>query len=37
MKTWVCSLCGYIHEGDIPPEECPICGVPAEKFEEKED
>lgn len=37
MKTWVCSLCGYIHEGDTPPEECPICGVPAEKFEEKED
>ena len=29
---WVCSVCGYVHEGDTPPEVCPICKVPAEKF-----
>ncbi|NLZ46687.1 MAG: NADH peroxidase [Clostridiales bacterium] len=32
MKKWVCSVCGYIYEGDAAPEKCPICGVPAEKF-----
>ncbi|PIE61150.1 MAG: rubredoxin [Desulfobacterales bacterium] len=32
MKKWQCSVCKYIHEGDEPPEKCPICGVPAEKF-----
>jgi rubrerythrin len=29
---WVCSVCGYVHEGDTPPEKCPQCGVPASKF-----
>lgn len=29
---WVCSVCGYVHEGDQPPERCPVCKVPAEKF-----
>ena len=33
MKKWVCSVCGYVHEGDSAPERCPICGAPAEKFE----
>ena len=33
MKKFVCTVCGYIHEGDAPPEVCPICGAPAEKFE----
>ena len=23
---WVCTVCGYVHEGDKPPEECPDCG-----------
>jgi len=32
MKKYVCSVCGYVHEGDAPPEKCPICGVPASKF-----
>ncbi|MDY6315169.1 MAG: NADH peroxidase [Clostridia bacterium] len=32
MAKFVCSVCGYIHEGDTPPEKCPQCGVPAEKF-----
>lgn len=34
MKKWKCSVCGYVHEGDAPPEKCPICGVPASKFVE---
>ena len=29
---WVCTVCGYVHEGDTPPEKCPVCKVPAEKF-----
>ena len=32
MAKWVCSVCGYVHEGDQPPEFCPVCKVPAEKF-----
>ena len=32
MKKWVCSVCGYVHEGDNPPEKCPQCGAPASKF-----
>ena len=32
MKKWVCSVCGYVHEGDTAPEKCPICKAPAEKF-----
>lgn len=35
MKKYVCSVCGYVHEGDTPPEKCPQCGAPAEKFKEK--
>lgn len=34
MKKWVCTVCGYIHEGDAPPEKCPTCQAPAEKFKE---
>ena len=34
MKKWVCSVCGYVHEGDAAPEKCPVCKVPAEKFNE---
>lgn len=32
MKKYVCVICGYIHEGDAPPDECPICKAPASKF-----
>jgi uncharacterized membrane protein len=32
MKKWKCIICGYIHEGDEPPEACPICKAPASKF-----
>ena len=34
MKKFVCKVCGYVHEGDSAPEKCPVCGAPAEKFEE---
>ena len=34
MKKWECTLCGYIHEGETPPDECPICGAGPEYFEE---
>ena len=33
-KKWRCTVCGYIHEGDTAPAECPICHVGAEKFVE---
>ena len=32
MAKFVCSVCGYVHEGDEAPEKCPVCGVPADKF-----
>ena len=37
MAKWVCSVCGYVHEGDTAPEKCPQCGVPAEKFVKQSD
>lgn len=37
MATWVCGICGYRHDGDTPPEQCPICNVPAEKFTKDEE
>ena len=37
MAKWVCSVCGYVHEGDTPPEKCPTCGVPASKFNKVEE
>lgn len=36
MKTYVCPVCGYVHEGEEPPEKCPQCGVAGEKFIAKE-
>lgn len=35
MKKWVCTVCGYVWEGENPPEKCPQCGVPASKFIEQ--
>ena len=35
MKKFVCTVCGYIFEGEAAPEKCPICGVGAEKFMEQ--
>ncbi len=34
MKKWECTVCGYIHEGEAPPDECPVCGVGPEYFQE---
>lgn len=34
MKKWVCSVCGYVWEGETAPEKCPVCGVGADKFNE---
>ena len=33
-KKWICTVCGYVAEGENPPANCPQCGVPAEKFKE---
>lgn len=33
MKKWRCTVCNYVHEGDTPPEKCPVCGVGPDKFE----
>ena len=30
---WICKVCGYVHEGSEPPEKCPVCKAPKEKFE----
>ena len=35
MKKWVCPVCGYVHEGDVPPEFCPQCKVPGSRFTEQ--
>ena len=35
-KKFICTVCGYVHEGDTPPEFCPQCKQPASKFKEVE-
>lgn len=37
MAKFVCSVCGYVYEGDNPPEKCPLCGVGADKFNKVEE
>ena len=37
MKKFVCSVCGYVHEGEAAPEACPICKAPASKFVEQKE
>ncbi|PNH19209.1 reverse rubrerythrin [Lachnospiraceae bacterium] len=37
MKQWRCKVCGYIWEGENPPEQCPQCKQPASMFEEVKD
>ena len=32
MTKWVCSVCGYVYEGEKAPEACPVCKAPADKF-----
>ena len=36
MTKWVCSICGYVYEGEEAPEKCPQCKAPAEKFYKQE-
>ncbi|HCU55900.1 MAG TPA: reverse rubrerythrin [Clostridiales bacterium] len=36
MAKWICPVCGYVHEGDVPPEFCPVCKVPGNKFSKQE-
>ena len=35
MKKWVCTVCGYVYEGENAPEFCPVCKAPASKFKEQ--
>ena len=37
MAKYVCSVCGYVHEGDSAPAECPICHVSGDKFTKQDD
>ena len=37
MTKWVCGVCGYVHEGDAPPERCPQCKAPAAKFSQQKE
>ena len=36
MAKWVCSVCGYVYEGDAAPAECPVCHVGADQFKKVE-
>lgn len=29
---WLCEVCGYVHDGDEPPDNCPLCGAPVSRF-----
>jgi rubredoxin len=31
-KRWECVICGYIHDGEEPPDICPVCDAPKEFF-----
>ncbi|WP_302211188.1 NADH peroxidase [uncultured Ruminococcus sp.] len=37
MSKFVCSVCGYVYEGEAAPKECPICHAPAAKFNKVEE
>ena len=37
MKKFVCTVCGYVYEGEKAPEKCPVCGASSDKFIEKKD
>ena len=37
MKKFVCSVCGYVYEGESAPAACPLCGAPADKFVEQKE
>ncbi|MBD3259874.1 rubrerythrin [Candidatus Woesearchaeota archaeon] len=29
---WQCKVCGYVYEGDLPPQRCPKCGMSGANF-----
>ena len=33
MKKYVCTVCGYVHEGKTAPGKCPACAHPQAYFE----
>ena len=33
-KKWTCAICGFVYEGEEPPEKCPQCKAPKSKFKE---
>ena len=35
MKKFICTVCGYVYEGETAPTECPICHVSGDKFKEQ--
>ena len=37
MAKFVCSVCGYVYEGEEAPAQCPVCKAPAEKFIKQSD
>ena len=37
MTKWKCKVCGYVHEGDNAPEQCPVCKQPGSVFERMEE
>ena len=36
MAKWVCTVCGYVYEGETAPAECPVCHVGTDKFKKVE-
>ena len=36
-KKFICTVCGYVHEGNEAPEKCPLCGAPKSKFKEMDE
>ena len=37
MAKYVCNVCGYVHEGDSAPAQCPICKVGPDKFTKQDE
>jgi len=37
MAKWVCNVCGYVYEGENPPEKCPVCGRDSSHFTKQEE
>ncbi len=35
MKKFICTICGYVYEGEQAPDDCPVCHNPKEKFREE--